>query len=61
MATTRSTKARIAALRPRMATIDIRDAGLKGFGVRAAPNTAPAAAVNGRDQTLPKAVTASNS
>ncbi len=37
MATTRSTQARIAALRPRKANRDVRDAGLKGFGVRVYP------------------------
>ena len=34
MATTRLTQARIAALRPRKTTIGIRDATLKGFGIR---------------------------
>ena len=37
MATRRLTQTRIAALRPRKTTIDIRDAGLKGFGVRVYP------------------------
>ncbi|MDE0242490.1 MAG: tyrosine-type recombinase/integrase [bacterium] len=37
MAKTRLTQRRIAALRPRETTIDIRDAGLKGFGVRVYP------------------------
>ena len=37
MAKTRLTQRRIAALRPRKTTIDIRDAGLKGFGVRVYP------------------------
>ncbi len=36
-ATTRLTQARIAALRPRMTTLDIGDACLKGFGVRDHP------------------------
>ena len=38
MATTRLTEARIQALRPRKAARDIRDAGLKGFGVRVYPS-----------------------
>ena len=37
MATTRFTQARIDALRPRKAARDVRDAGLKGFGVRLYP------------------------
>ena len=37
MATTRLTEARIAALRPRKTTRDVRDAGLRGFGVRVYP------------------------
>ena len=37
MATTRLTQALIAALRPRKTTIGIRDAALKGFGVRVYP------------------------
>ncbi len=37
MATTRLTQARIAGLRPRKASRDVRDAGLKGFGIRVYP------------------------
>ena len=37
MAKTRLTQRRIAALRPRKATIDVRDASLKGFGIRVYP------------------------
>ena len=37
MATTRLTQARIAALRPRKASRDVRDASLKGFGIRVYP------------------------
>ncbi len=37
MATTRLTQARIKALRPRKANRDVRDASLKGFGVRVYP------------------------
>ena len=37
MATTRLTQARIEALRPRKANRDVRDAGLKGFGIRVYP------------------------
>ena len=37
MATTRLTQARVEALRPRKASRDVRDASLKGFGVRVYP------------------------
>ena len=37
MATTRLTQARITALRPRKASRDVRDASLKGFGIRVYP------------------------
>ncbi len=37
MATTRLTQARVEALRPRKASLDVRDAGLRGFGVRVYP------------------------
>ena len=37
MATTQLTQARVEALRPRKASRDIRDSGLKGFGVRVYP------------------------
>ena len=37
MATTRLTQARIKALLPRKASMDVRDAGLRGFGVRVYP------------------------
>ncbi|MCY4607500.1 MAG: Arm DNA-binding domain-containing protein, partial [bacterium] len=37
MATTRLTQARIKALRPRRTNRDIRDASLRGFGVRVYP------------------------
>ena len=37
MATTRLTQARIEALRPRKASRDVRDASLKGFGIRVYP------------------------
>ena len=37
MATTRLTQARVEALRPRKASLDVRDSGLKGFGVRVYP------------------------
>ncbi len=37
MATVRLTQARIEALRPRKANRDVRDAGLKGFGIRVYP------------------------
>ncbi|MCY4609101.1 MAG: tyrosine-type recombinase/integrase [bacterium] len=37
MATTRLTQARIAALRPRKTSRDVRDADLKGFGIRVYP------------------------
>ncbi|MCY4608190.1 MAG: Arm DNA-binding domain-containing protein [bacterium] len=37
MATTRLTQARVEALRSRKASRDVRDAGLRGFGVRVYP------------------------
>ncbi len=37
MATTRLTQARVEALRPRKVNRDVRDASLKGFGIRVYP------------------------